>query len=485
MRSPRKPGITSIPVGPQRTRQNRANESMHFKDQVLDRLAQTSNVAQFVSFSPGLTPSARFAHIRGIAPNYRFASIDKAIEALLDQCADQSVNVRSFDPQQPKAHDFIYGIAKAEIAALEVRRLAADGLHTIVNETIDVNDGGVSGVSYAGLLEFAPGDTPRAVEKPGTASLPRALGLKVLESVYGFRPSLDHPPEERVEFSLHPLRRGTANQHTVIWEVERAESLLLPASVTWPNRFSRFIGDKAFGLLIAAAIELPVPLTTVVSRGMAPFTFGRSTGSHEFWIRTCPREQMPGKFTTRRGWLDPFRLMSVEDPEGNFIASILAQEGVDAKYSGATVAGADGQPIVEGVLGSGEDFMQGRVAPQALPSAVVGDVLASYASAAERLGAVRFEWVHDGRYAWIVQLHTGATVTEGNVIYPGSPSVEHQFPVENGLESLRALAAQIEGTGEGIVLVGQIGVTSHLGDILRRARIPSRVQRSRSSDTRA
>jgi hypothetical protein len=62
------------------------------------------------------------------------------------------------------------------------------------------------------------------------------------------------------------------------------------------------------------------------------------------------------------------------------------------------------------------------------------------------------------------------------VIYPGDPLSEHRFHVGKGLEALRALIEQVEGTGEGIVLVGRVGVTSHLGDVLRRARIPSRIE---------
>jgi hypothetical protein len=34
----------------------------------------------------------------------------------------------------------------------------------------------------------------------------------------------------------------------------------------------------------------------------------------------------------------------------------------------------------------------------------------------------------------------------------------------------------LQGTGEGIVLAGRVGITSHLGDLLRRARIPSRIE---------
>jgi hypothetical protein len=52
---------------------------------------------------------------------------------------------------------------------------------------------------------------------------------------------------------------------------------------------------------------------------------------------------------------------------------------------------------------------------------------------------------------------------------------------ERGIEELRELVDQLSGTDEGIVLVGSAGITSHLGDILRRARIPSRIEPSDNS----
>ena len=60
----------------------------------------------------------------------------------------------------------------------------------IVNESVDVNDGGVSGVSQGGLCEFAPGKTPRCVEEEEeVAALPVDLALSVFQRVYG----LDRP----------------------------------------------------------------------------------------------------------------------------------------------------------------------------------------------------------------------------------------------------------------------------------------------------
>ena len=245
----------------------------HLKDAVLDRLALDWNVAQFVSFGPSL--EQRFAWIRGFERNHRFPSPAEAIAALLRTSPERSVNIRTFDPRQSKSRDFIYGLHDEAVARASVTSFAAAGLTTIVNETVDVNDGGVSGVYLGDTVEFAPADTPRCVEKPGTAAFSRDLARLLLNTVYGFVPAVPDDPKQRVEFSIHPVRRGYRHDHTIIWELESVPDALPPApSVRWPNRFSRFIGDKAFGLLVAALAGLPVPQTLVVPRKLAPFAFG-------------------------------------------------------------------------------------------------------------------------------------------------------------------------------------------------------------------
>src|SRR5262249_27261197 len=148
------------------------------------------------------------------------------------------------------------------------------------------------------VIEFAPDDTPRCVEKPGVASMPFRLGLDTLTKVYGFAPQLQPLPEGRLEFSIHPKPRGWRNLHTLVWEHEVGVPGKLNAHLTWPNRFSRHIGDKAFGLLIADHIGVPVPRTLVIGRRVAPFSFGTGTRSKEVWTRTCPVEPQPGQYTT-------------------------------------------------------------------------------------------------------------------------------------------------------------------------------------------
>jgi hypothetical protein len=444
------------------------------KDDRLSRLAERANVAQFVSFGPGPALPQRRARLRGHGPDHRFAGVAEAVGALLALAPSGSVNVRSFRAGAPKGGPFSYGLTRRDDVLAVLRARAGEGLHTIANETIDVRDGGVSGVALGGLVEFAPGATPRSVEQPGTVALGHDAALRLLATVYGFTPELDGHPGQRDEFSIHPLVAGVRQTHTVIWEREPVEPLALTRRLAWPNAFSRFLGDKAFGLLVADLLELPVPATTVVGRRVAPFRFGRPTGGGERWLRTCPAEPVPGRFLTQRGWRDPFALLAGEDPTGTAVVAVLAQEGVRARWSGAAMPAGDGRLLVEGVAGFGDDFMLARTPPAALPDAVADDVRRVGARAAAALGPVRFEWAHDGDRAWVLQLHLAEAASSGTTIHPGTPARWRRFDPSLGLEKLRELIASVDGD-EGIEIAGHIGVTSHAGDLLRRAAIPSRL----------
>lgn len=451
-----------------------AGDEGHFKDEILDALAQAHNVAQFVSFAPGRALQLRRIRIHGEASP---KEAPEAVGLLLERSPERSVNVRSFDPFEPKSRDFVYGLKSVDDVLAHLDRLAGDGLHTIVNETVDVHDGGISGVVFGGVCEFSPDDTPRAVEKHGTASMGVREADRLIELVYGFDPRLgSFATNVRVEFSIHPQRRGLRHEHLIVWESETLEEPDLTPDLEWPNNFSRLIGDKAFGLLVAYLLGLPVPSTTVLTRRLAPFSFGAPTGTGEVWTRTAPKEPVPGYFTTQKGWIDPVALWNVEDPAGDTIASVLAQEGVDSKYSGALLADPTGALTIEGVAGEGDAFMQGVQSAVTLPDDVMSGVEGMFRTASSVLGAVRMEWAYDGRTFWVLQMHRGFSPTNGRVIFPGDAATFHEFPISRGIAALRSLVDRVKGSGDGIVLVGEAGVTSHLGDILRRARIPSRIE---------
>lgn len=447
------------------------------KDERLAALAGRYNVAQFLSFSAGSDLKLRYGRIRGRAHDEAFADIYTAVRELMN-AAGGSVNVRSFRPGQEKGNPFEYGITKVDDAVSKVAALAADGYLTIVNETIDVADGGVSGVALRGILEFVPLDTPRGVEQGGTASLPYKLGFDLLKTVYGFAPDIAGLEDARIEFSVHPKRVGYSHGHTVLWEAEWDPSAELRPTLFWPNRFSRFIGDKVFGLLVAHHLDLPVPATTVMPRALAPFRFGRATGTGEIWMRTCPAEQQPGLFTTTFGWQDPYRLMAREDPKGARIASIAAQEAVEPVYSGASLPGsAKGGDFVEGVAGPGDRYMAGLQSSDDLPPGVTEDVQALARRARNTLGPVRLEFAHDGHQPWVLQLHLSKDRYRRSVISPGRP--EHgwlDFDPAAGLAALRELISSARADGNGIRVVASVGLGSHVGDLLRKAGIPAKLQ---------
>ncbi|KQO69370.1 hypothetical protein ASF18_01985 [Methylobacterium sp. Leaf89] len=445
------------------------------KDRSLDRLADTGNVAQFISFSPNAgRVRQEYSRMAGHTPNDPFLSERLALETLLRLSPEASINLRSFSPDSPRSREFVYGIGNVEDAMAALHRLLGEGLFVIANETVDVRDGGVSGVAQGGVLEFSPDDTPRCVEKDGVASLPLHIGLSMLETIYGFRPDLGDTQGARLEFSVHPRPRGWRQTHTLLWEHEHLGPEAHVPALTWPNNFSRHIGDKAYGLLMAFLVGLPTPTTTVISRRVAPFTFGAQAASREVWTRTCPREPEPGLYTTVKGWVDPFALLSKEDATGSAISSVLSQAAVPARYSGAAIVMADGVLAVEGKQGEGDLFMLGVNAPELLPGFVIEDVRAAHRRLHDALGPVRFEWVHDGDKAWIVQLHLGATRSTAKVLVPGEAEQWIRFEARDGLEKLRVALRDLP-TDAGLSLVGNVGLTSHIADVVRKAGKPARI----------
>lgn len=451
----------------------------HFKDARLHELARRGNVAQFVSFSPDL--KQRFSRVLGFEPNHKFKSTSLALAALLQKAPENRINLRSFKPDDPQGHRFLYGIRAVDEAARELRSLARSGLFVIANETVDVADGGVSGVCHGNVMEFAPGVTPRVVESGHVASVTRSVGMKLLTIVYGFGPELPDDSELRIEFSLHPRRRGFRNDHTILWESERAPSSDLMPALSWPNRFSEYLGDKAFGLLFAHVAGLRVPKTLVLSRVLPPFCFGDGTGSDAKWLRTCPERPEPGFFPTVRGWTDPFKLLG-ECPGRERVASILVQDEVAAVFSGAVITATDSRPIIEGVPGFGDEFMLGRAGPAELGHNLRVLLENVHRELRNLIGSARIEWVYDGIHVWLIQVQQEPALTSGRVIVAGDVDKEVDFDVNAGLPGLRELVSLLKGSRTGIRLIGDIGVTSHLADVLRRHRVPSRVVRGTAEE---
>jgi hypothetical protein len=86
----------------------------YFKDARLDQLTKFGNVAQFVSFGPDL--KQRFSRVSGFEPNHCFPHAREAVKALLERSPERRVNIRSFKPEDPQGHEFVYGIDSIDIA---------------------------------------------------------------------------------------------------------------------------------------------------------------------------------------------------------------------------------------------------------------------------------------------------------------------------------------------------------------------------------
>ena len=441
------------------------------------------NIARFISISPNM----QVKHLY-LCDNYKYkGNIKRCILDLINLSDSKSINIRSFSSDCMKGNSLVYGKTSEDIDEILqiVKKNCSENKISIVNETIDINDGGVSGVALGNIIEFAPNDTPKCVEKPDVCLLDLKMGLHMLKTVYGFSPKLNFKENYRIEFSLHPKREGINNEHTIIWEYEKVQKYNNEVKIKWPNRFSKFIGDKTFGLIIADYLGFNVPYTTVISRNIAPFSFGKETGLNEKWLRTAPIVKEPGKYYTTDRWMDPFIVMQKEESKGNDkinIASILSQNAVEAIYSGGAIISKNKKnDIIEGVHGKGDGFMIGSHSINVLPDDLIlslNQLMDEIRFHSNLLGEVSIEWVYDGKRIWIVQLNQIKNTGGGNVIVYGKPVSYEKFFVENGLEELRNTIKRIDGQNKGIELVGDVGICSHMGDLLRQANIPSFITRT-------
>lgn len=465
------------------------------KDDMLNKLAESGvNIAQFISFDKEDITTPKYVWIKGVNRTEKMkGEAEFLIETLIEKAFSKSVNIRSFGDTLQRGGRFEMGVSNP----LEVIRIigenAREGKHSIVNENIDIKDGGVSGVALGNVIEFSPEDTPRCVERAGICSLPRHIGESMIKTVYGFNVELPFSREQRVEFSVHPLKQGYYGTHTIIWEATKGDVIPLREH-RFPNNFSRFLGDKLYGLVLAHSLGMRVPKTFAIPKNVAPFVFGVPTGELEIWTRTAPREKRAGFYKTIKGWADPYSFMDKEEARisknADNIGALLAQHSVNHKYSGGAIITKDPEDtIVEGVVGRGDKFMIGENTEE-LPEELIGRLSVLTRNLRERhlslLGEFSIEWVADETKIWIVQLNQFFGAGKGDVIVSGNESTEYiPFIIENGenFSSLRTIVKTIKmrntemGENLGVKIVGNIGVTSHIGDLLRGENIPSYIER--------
>jgi hypothetical protein len=124
--------------------------------------------------------------------------------------------------------------------------------------------------------------------------------------------------------------------------------------------------------------------------------------------------------------------------------------------------------------------MLGAAQPERLPQSVI-EVVENIHVRTSELGAVRFEWVHDGDRAWVVQLHRGSTGSERGTLVQGNADQWFEFDVTRGLPALREILVNLK-PGSGLLLLGNVGLTSHIADVIRKAQIPARIASTREEE---
>ena len=138
--------------------------------------------------------------------------------------------------------------------------------------------------------------------------------------------------------------------------------------------------------------------------------------------------------------------------------------------------------VIEGIAGKGDDFMLGAHKKSILPASLLDNLkglLDNIRKYHSMLGEVSIEWVFDGVKIWILQLNQIGSLSLGSVIVSGSPLKYEPFLVSDGLEQLRNKIKEIKDKDVGIELIGDVGLSSHFGDLLRLANIPSFISRNK------
>ena len=113
------------------------------KDKVLDKIYLTNNnIAQYISFKPN-REKPNYIHIKNYTPEN--STNKDIILNLINSSKSKSVNIRSFSPERMKGNKLIFNKKKSDIYDILniVEQNKQKGFYSIINENIDINDGGV------------------------------------------------------------------------------------------------------------------------------------------------------------------------------------------------------------------------------------------------------------------------------------------------------------------------------------------------------
>ncbi|MGX1218692.1 hypothetical protein AB7M42_008957 [Bradyrhizobium diazoefficiens] len=457
-------------------------------------ISSSCNIAQFVSFDE--FSKVRFVKLASREIEGRASDdLSQVLAELFRASNSNLINLRFFHPGTSTGAVIVRDIESVDEALQISKSKMVSGGYAIASEVLELADGGVSGVLAGGTVEFLMGVTPRFVDQVdgGFPQLPSAVGERLLRSIYGDHVELSKfEPSMRVEFSIHPYDVGHMGRRMIVWDVYRlANPSRLKPIISWPNLFSEWIGDKLYGQLLASSLGLPVPRSIAwlhpfvaadsanpIERWIPPegIAFGENTGTSEFWMRSCPSLRRPGLYPTIRGRVDPTNWMLGIDPLGTEIRSCLEQQHVGAQFSGAAFCG-DQSPLIEGIAGTGEQYMLGLCAPETLPITVQRTVACLAEEVSSMFGRSRLEWVFDGDRAWVVQIN--------QIAGERREAISHEVPNEEyidydpiaGLAELQEIIDYAKIRGCGVRLARAVGLTSHVCELLNNAEVPYVVRR--------
>ena len=456
------------------------------KSWVLNDIAymKNGNVAQFVSFDDKGKVEYYSLKEDVWEPDYRNKAL--LLNNLLKYATYGKVNIRTYKLDDNMSHPFIQNLSTIDEIYSYLEKFKEQKLYTIVSETVVTNDGGVSGIMDSDIVEFAPGITPRDIENLSSieiAKLPREMGCAILECIYGTTLApFKYEKNKRIEFSTHPKPIGSSNNNKLFWQIDKSTAHIDAPDICWPNSFSKMIGDKTYGLMVAYFLGFNVPCTTVYNKNdrVPNFTFGRYTKSKKVWTRSCPSESQPGKYPTFPKYVKSSKFFKLCGDYPDMVACIH-QDEVNAKYSGGMIIDRDYNVWIDGVKGFGDHFMMGDVNNTIqLPDKIYKLVKVVGLELSRKINnSIKVEWVvdHNNEF-WVLQLRVDDSVKACSTIVDVEcfgNYVEYDPLGDTGLIKLRKLVDDIKDTGDGIVVKRKIGITSHVADILRKNKIPSYV----------
>ena len=338
------------------------------KDQMLSRLAQHANVAQFVSFGPGPDLPQRHARLRGHRPDHRFAGAADAVGALLALAWSGSVNSAASARGAQRRPVQLRPDPRRRRPGLPCAPAPPTASTRSPTRRSTSTTGASRGSPSAAWSSSPPGTRPGRWSGPARPPSPTTTPSRCWAPLHGVTPDLEATPGERVEFSVHPLVAGVRQTHTIVWEAERVDPAPLAKPLTWPNRVQPV--PRRQGSSACWSPTCSRPARAGHDRGRPPGRPVRLRPPHR--QRGAVDPHLPGRagprpVTRPSGAGGTFALLAEEDPSSTAIVSVLAQEGRRGPLVGRRPPRRRRRPAGRGRRpGPARDFMLARAAPATL-----------------------------------------------------------------------------------------------------------------------